>query len=100
MFYTSVGVLFNSLFHDVSCISYRVYQLLCEDNQPVFASLGCHTDERKLFYTQKVNGILGLAPHRITGKSNVLKDLYQDHGDTKTARPTLLQGPGALPFGT
>ncbi|CAK9025859.1 Aspartic proteinase 39 [Durusdinium trenchii] len=49
-----------------------------QDNQPVFASLGCHTDERKLFYTQKVNGILGLAPHRITGKSNVLKDLYQD----------------------
>ena len=48
------------------------------DNKPVMASLGCHTDERKLFYTQKVNGIFGLAPHHITGSSNVLKDLFKD----------------------
>ena len=48
------------------------------DNRPVLASLGCHMEERKLFYTQKVNGILGLAPHKITGKSNVLQDLYKD----------------------
>merc|ERR1712224_919714 len=33
------------------------------DNPAVFAELGCHIDEKKLFYTQKVNGILGLAPN-------------------------------------
>lgn len=46
-------------------------------NTPVVASMGCHRDERKLFYTQKVNGILGLAPHSITKSSNVLKDLFK-----------------------
>ena len=49
-----------------------------KDNKPVRVSLGCHTDERHLFYTQKVNGILGLAPHKITGASNLLEELYQD----------------------
>mmetsp|Transcript_20687 Transcript_20687/g.48318 ORF Transcript_20687/g.48318 Transcript_20687/m.48318 type:complete len:461 (+) Transcript_20687:58-1440(+) len=55
------------------------------DNQPVEASLGCHLDERKLFYTQQVNGIFGLAPHGITGKSNVLKDLFRDKAHVDTA---------------
>ncbi|CAE7414791.1 unnamed protein product [Symbiodinium natans] len=55
------------------------------DNHPVEASLGCHMDERKLFYTQKVNGIFGLAPHGITGRSNVLKDLFKDKAHVNTA---------------
>eukprot|EP00439_Symbiodinium_sp_Y106_P081122 s1603_g20.t1 len=55
------------------------------DNHPVEASLGCHLDERKLFYTQKVNGIFGLAPHGITGRSNVLKDLFKDKAHVNTA---------------
>ena len=49
-----------------------------KDNQPVTVNMGCHTEEMQLFYTQKVNGILGLAPHKITGKSNLLQDFFQD----------------------
>ncbi|CAJ1376652.1 unnamed protein product [Effrenium voratum] len=55
------------------------------DNQAVFASLGCHTDERKLFYTQTVNGIFGLAPHKITGSSNVLRDMFKDQAHVRDA---------------
>jgi hypothetical protein len=31
-------------------------------NPPVRATLGCHTNENKLFYTQRASGIMGLAP--------------------------------------
>ena len=44
------------------------------ENPPVRATMGCHTDERKLFFSQKANGILGLAPHR-TGKTETMLEI-------------------------
>lgn len=52
------------------------------DNPPVRASLGCHTNENKLFYTQRANGIMGLAPsYQGTdkgGQPTFLQDLFRD----------------------
>jgi len=48
-----------------------------QHNPPVVAQVGCHREERKLFYTQRANGILGLAPHR-GGRPTILTDLFHD----------------------
>ena len=47
------------------------------ENIPIRATLGCHTDERKLFFSQQANGILGLAPHRQGRADTVLEILFQ-----------------------
>jgi hypothetical protein len=47
-------------------------------NPPVNVTLGCHRDERKLFYTQRVNGIMGMAPHRNSGRATLLQELFAD----------------------
>jgi len=49
-----------------------------QGNPPVTATMGCHGDERNLFYTQRVNGILGMAPHRNSGRPTILQDLFTD----------------------
>mmetsp|Transcript_124979 Transcript_124979/g.389062 ORF Transcript_124979/g.389062 Transcript_124979/m.389062 type:complete len:274 (-) Transcript_124979:63-884(-) len=48
-----------------------------QNNPPVRGRLGCHNRETKLFYTQKANGIFGMAPGQ-TGKPTILEDLFQD----------------------
>lgn len=45
-------------------------------NPAVKAKLGCHQNENNLFYTQKANGILGIAPS--SSAPTVLEMLYQD----------------------
>lgn len=53
---------------------------LLRPNPKVNATLGCHLDERKLFYTQVVNGIMGLSPRATDqGKTTFLATLFQDH---------------------
>lgn len=52
------------------------------ENPPFTAVLGCHMEERKLFYTQKVNGIMGLAPHQ--RRSSILQDMFRDRRDVNT----------------
>lgn len=50
-------------------------------NPPVRASLGCHTNENKLFFTQRANGIMGLAPSfqgATGGRPTFLQDLFKD----------------------
>ena len=49
-----------------------------EGNIPVNSSLGCHTSETKLFYTQSVNGILGLGPSKVGSFPNILSSLFGD----------------------
>lgn len=51
---------------------------MLQENPPVNATLGCHVDERKLFFTQRVNGIMGMAPHRNSGRPTILQDLFVD----------------------
>ncbi|EER10111.1 conserved hypothetical protein [Perkinsus marinus ATCC 50983] len=46
-----------------------------ELNPAVMTKLGCHTSENKLFYTQKANGIMGMAPSRGGGRT-VLETLF------------------------
>ncbi|KAF4678028.1 hypothetical protein FOL47_006979 [Perkinsus chesapeaki] len=46
-----------------------------ERNPPVMTKLGCHTSETKLFYTQKANGIMGMAPSRSDSRT-VLDTLF------------------------
>jgi len=55
-----------------------------QENPPVNATLGCHTDERKLFYTQRVNGIMGMAPHTNNGRPTILQDLFIDREHVNT----------------
>jgi len=48
-----------------------------QENPPSLAHLGCHETETRLFYTQKANGILGMAP----GSSSVptiLEEIFED----------------------
>jgi len=52
-------------------------------NPPVQARMGCHRAENKLFYTQRANGIMGLAPSypMLGGNSSrptFLQDLFRD----------------------
>mmetsp|Transcript_86450 Transcript_86450/g.201127 ORF Transcript_86450/g.201127 Transcript_86450/m.201127 type:complete len:506 (-) Transcript_86450:124-1641(-) len=57
-------------------------------NPPVRASLGCHTNENKLFYTQRANGIMGLAPSyrgAHGGRPTFLQDLFRDKAHVDAA---------------
>eukprot|EP00929_Paragymnodinium_shiwhaense_P079204 TRINITY_DN41206_c0_g1_i1.p1 TRINITY_DN41206_c0_g1~~TRINITY_DN41206_c0_g1_i1.p1 ORF type:complete len:581 (+),score=78.28 TRINITY_DN41206_c0_g1_i1:71-1744(+) len=57
-----------------------------QPNAPVNATLGCHIDERKLFYTQRVNGIMGLAPRRRKdGRPTILQELFRDKAHISTS---------------
>jgi hypothetical protein len=49
-----------------------------EANIPVKSTLGCHTSETKLFYTQLANGILGIGPRRPSSPPNLLHSLFAD----------------------
>lgn len=54
-------------------------------NPPVRARLGCHTSENNLFYTQRANGIMGLAP--TTGSASqptILQQLFSDRKHVNT----------------
>jgi len=56
-------------------------------NAPVHTHLGCHNKENKLFYTQRANGIMGLAPSSdgINGsRPTVLQDLFKDKRHVST----------------
>lgn len=70
-------------------------------NPLVNATLGCHSDERKLFYTQRVNGIMGMAPHRAYGRPTILHDLFVDkqHIDTRIFSLCLAEWGGHLSVG-
>lgn len=63
------------------------------DNAPVNATLGCHDDERKLFYTQRVNGIMGLAPRKTKdGRPTILRELFSDKAHISTELFSLCLG--------
>ncbi|CAE8601259.1 unnamed protein product [Polarella glacialis] len=51
-------------------------------NPPVRVTMGCHTSENNLFYTQRANGIMGLAPssyhHPSQSTPTILDELFQD----------------------
>jgi len=53
-----------------------------EENPPVRARLGCHRRENRLFYEQRADGIMGLAPAGKGGngerRSTILEDLFKD----------------------
>jgi hypothetical protein len=71
-------------------------------NAPVNATLGCHTDERKLFYTQRVNGIMGLAPRRTEqNMPTILRELFSDktHVSTQLFSICLAEWGGILTVG-
>lgn len=55
-----------------------------QHNPAVNATLGCHLDERNLFYTQRVNGIMGIAPHQNSGRPTILQDLFGDKQHVNT----------------
>jgi hypothetical protein len=74
-----------------------------EDNKPVYANLGCHTNENKLFYTQRANGIMGLAPsyEGSDGRPTFLQDLFRDkrHVDAQIFSICLADWGGRLTVG-
>ena len=49
-----------------------------EENIPAKSFLGCHTSETNLFFTQSVNGILGLAPRSSRSHPSILESLFVD----------------------
>ncbi|CAK9065233.1 unnamed protein product [Durusdinium trenchii] len=57
-----------------------------ENNTAVEVKMGCHDSENKLFYTQKANGIMGLAPilpaawapQEAARAPEILEDLFRD----------------------
>ncbi|KAF4746533.1 hypothetical protein FOZ63_004824, partial [Perkinsus olseni] len=51
-----------------------------ELNPAVMTKLGCHTSENKLFYTQKANGIMGMAPPRADSQT-VLQTLFNSENN-------------------
>lgn len=48
-----------------------------QHNPAVLGKMGCHSDENNLFYTQKANGIFGVAPD--AGGNTLLHTLFQDN---------------------
>jgi hypothetical protein len=65
--------------------------------------MGCHSTENKLFYTQRANGIMGLAPSQFgtSTRPTVLQDLFRDklHVDTRTFSICLATWGGELTVG-
>lgn len=55
-----------------------------QHNPPVLAHMGCHQRETRLFYSQKANGILGMAPSS-GGKVTILDYLFKDRNHVNTA---------------
>jgi hypothetical protein len=53
-----------------------------QHNPPAVGALGCHDNENKLFYTQKANGIMGMAPSR-SGRPTVLEAVFKSSGVQK-----------------
>lgn len=60
-------------------------------NPPVHARMGCHMNENKLFYTQRANGIMGLAPSAgdmepadTAARPTILQDLFRDKTNVRT----------------
>ncbi|CAD7942338.1 unnamed protein product [Amoebophrya sp. A120] len=52
-----------------------------QNNPPVKVKMGCHDSENKLFYTQKANGIFGMAGNGgndLRGKPTILADILRD----------------------
>jgi hypothetical protein len=49
-----------------------------ENNVAVRSQVGCHVSETKLFYSQSVNGILGMAPPRAGSFPTILGSLFTD----------------------
>jgi hypothetical protein len=50
-----------------------------QKNPPIRTQLGCHSNENKLFYTQRANGIMGLAPTELgLNRPAILQDLFRD----------------------
>jgi len=84
---------YRETYSEGSTISGRWFDDLVElgdsfqKNPPVHARLGCHTNENKLFYTQRANGIMGLAPSSdgVNGsRPTVLQDLFRDKSHVST----------------
>lgn len=71
-------------------------------NPPVRVMLGCHTNENKLFYSQRANGIMGLAPTTgVKGHPSFLESLFgdSDHVDTAVFSICLATWGGRLNVG-
>jgi hypothetical protein len=47
-----------------------------QHNPAVISRMGCHQNENKLFFTQKANGILGVAPQGRFGGKTLLQDIF------------------------
>lgn len=71
-----------------------------ESNPAVVAQLGCHSSENELFYIQRANGILGLAPYQ-GGRPTILNELFADasHVDNNIFSICLAAWGGALNVG-
>lgn len=54
----------------------RLYEPL-QPNNPIKVQLGCHVRENKLFYRQKANGIMGMAPTN-GSQPTILQGLFRD----------------------
>jgi len=72
-----------------------------ERNPAVRVQLGCHTDERKLFYSQRANGIMGLLPETPRQRPTILENLFGDkkHVDTAIFAMCLAEWGGRLTVG-
>jgi len=58
-----------------------------QKNPAVKVRLGCHMKENRLFYSQRANGIMGLAPGGLgdTGSPTILTQLFADKQHVKTS---------------
>lgn len=70
-----------------------------QHNPAVFATMGCHNNENKLFYTQEANGILGIAPE--FDGSTLIQELFKDstHVDSHIFSICLAERGGRLVVG-
>lgn len=96
--YSEGSSLSGSWFSDMVSVGNAV-----NSNPPVRAQLGCHTMENRLFYTQRANGIMGLAPMQDSnsGPPTILQDLFHDkkHVDTRLFSMCLATWGGMLTVG-